>query len=324
MNTMKMLVKREYWEHKGGMFWAPVIASIIFVVMSTLALIFSTYVNKNFHGSDNVDVSLRSLVRELSDPTKAADVGAGVQGIFQLLGSFPFFVVMFVIFFYCLSSMYDERKDKSILFWKSMPVSDEKTVLSKVFSALVVIPAIGIAVCIATAFVLFVIASIFTLVNGASPAILWNFGSIAKAIFNLTMLLPVYSLWALPTIGWLMLCSAWSRRVPFLWAVIVPILSGVMVWMLDLMSIFGQSAEWFWANIVGRILGGTFPASHYIYGINAGAIQAETNSPVEFSNAISIGNTYQVFTMPAMWIGIAAGAAMIYIAMRLRRYRDEG
>ena len=261
--------------------------------------------------------------------SRAARVAGRCYALSQVRGTgmeqlLKFFVVMFVIFFYCLSSMYDERKDKSILFWKSMPVSDEKTVLSKVFSALVVIPAIGIVVCIATAFVLFVIASIFTLVNGASPAILWNFGSIAKAIFNLAMLLPVYSLWALPTIGWLMLCSAWSRRVPFLWAVIVPILSGVMVWMLDLMSIFGQSAEWFWANIVGRILGGTFPASHYIYGINAGAIQAETNSPVEFSNAISIGNTYQVFTMPAMWIGIAAGTAMIYIAMRLRRYRDEG
>src|SRR3546814_20822192 len=52
-------------------------------------------------------------------------------------------VLGFVVFFYCLGALYDDRRDRSILFWKSLPVSDASTVLSKVFSA----PAIGSASC---------------------------------------------------------------------------------------------------------------------------------------------------------------------------------
>ena len=55
----------------------------------------------------------------------------------------------FVVFFYCLGSLYDERKDRSVLFWKSLPVSDRDTVLSKALSALVVAPTLAIAVGIA-------------------------------------------------------------------------------------------------------------------------------------------------------------------------------
>jgi ABC-2 type transport system permease protein len=326
MNTMKWLVKREYWEHKGGIFWAPVIAAIVHIVSSTLGLLAAVFVTHKIEtdGRENNIPSLQELVTKLGDPEHANELSAGIQTAFMALGSFPMFVVVFVMFFYCLSSLYDERKDKSILFWKSMPVSDGKTVISKVFTALFIIPAIGIAVSVLTALIMFVIASIAAIMKGVSPAVLWDFVAIAKGVMNVVLSIPVYAVWALPTIGWLMLCSAWARRVPFLWAVVIPVLSGVLVWMLGLMQIFGLGAGWFWTHIVGRLLGGTVIGIHTLYSMDAGLISSNTHSLNELADLLSVGANYRAFMMPGMWIGAALGLAMIYASVRLRRYRDEG
>jgi len=34
MKTFYWLVKREFWEHKGGFFWAPVISGIVFLELA--------------------------------------------------------------------------------------------------------------------------------------------------------------------------------------------------------------------------------------------------------------------------------------------------
>ena len=122
MNTMKMLVKREYWENKGGIFWAQVIVGGFYALMLLVGIVVMTYAAKNGHAGEGMRVNgvlLNNLSGQMSADEKLTYAHA-------LSSSFTFsippllLVLAFVVFFYSLSSLYDDRKDKSILFWKSM------------------------------------------------------------------------------------------------------------------------------------------------------------------------------------------------------------
>ena len=322
-NTMKWLIKREFWEHKGGFFWAPVIAAGIYMLMAVLATVMGHQAvsadPQGFHSG------LAQMVHDASDPSKAREVSAGVEVGFTMLASLPLIVGTFVVFFYCLSCLYDERKDKSILFWKSLPLSDRDSVLAKIASAMLVAPAIATAVAIACALGLVIIASLFVLAHGQNPLPLWNLSGMAAACANLIVTIPVTALWALPTIGWLMLCSAWSRRVPFLWATLVPIVGGIMLAISGLMRSFGSDDGWYWRNIVGRILGGLAPAAEkfYRYGDGSHALPGSSDAQ-QLGHLFSVGDTLRGLANPELWIGVVAGVAMLVVATRLRRWRDEG
>lgn len=325
MNTMKWLVKREFWEHRGGFFWAPVIAACIYVAMSTFAIFVGDHIARHTSEPGEFHMSLVQAIQDASDPAKAGQVRDGVQILFQTIGLMPLVVTVFVIFFYCLSCLYDERKDKSVLFWKSLPISDNATIGSKLLSAMVVAPVIGTLVAIATSLVLLVLASLAVIVlHGQNPIALWSPIGIAKGCATLIATIPVTSLWALPTIGWLMLCSAWARRVPFLWATVTPIVAGMMVWMTGLMDVVHMGTGWFWRNIVGRILGGLVPNIELAYRYHALGEHPSIRSPDDLTAMFSASNILQGLVDPQLWIGAVAGAAMIFVALRLRRWRDEG
>lgn len=323
MNTMKWLVKREFWEHKGGFFWAPVIAAAVYLVMGVLTAIVGHEVIQQ-NGPNDFHANLAQMIHDASDPGKAAEVSASVQVLFQVFSALPLIVGTFVVFFYCLSSLYDERKDKSILFWKSLPVSDRDTVISKVASAMFVAPVIATTVAIATTLCIWVIASIFVLIHGQSPMPLWNISGILSACVNLIGLIPITALWALPTIGWLMLCSAWARRVPFLWATLIPIVGGIMLGITGLMGAFRLNGAWYWTNIVGRILGGLVPGMEKVYRYNDGVHMLRPHGPQDMSQLFSVQDTFAGLANPQLWIGAAVGILMIVVAARMRRWRDEG
>ncbi|HLS83873.1 MAG TPA: hypothetical protein VK016_04340 [Arenimonas sp.] len=323
MNTFKWLLKREYWEHRGGLFWAPVVTSAIFIFFTIVALLLAALgINQANEMHTGLDIS--EGIAQLGNPDNQADVSAGLELIFYMLGHPIMIVMAFVGFFYCLSSLYDERKDRSILFWKSLPISDHLTVASKVVTATLIVPLVAVIGASVTALVIMVVLSIFVAAHGANPIYFWDVGAIAKAIFNMFAAVPIYALWALPTVGWLMLCSAWARRVPFIWAVLVPVLSGVLVWMLGVLDLFGKSTGWFWGQIVGRVLSGTIPGMDIIYRVAHQPVSDHVDGPADLVAQLSVSANYAVFAMPQMWIGVALGALMIFAAIRLRGNRDEG
>jgi ABC-2 type transport system permease protein len=131
--------------------------------------------------------------------------------------------------------------------------------------------------------------------------------------------IPVYAIWALPTIGWLMLCSAWARSVPFLWALLVPVLAGVFVSMFSLMHLFALDTAWFWKNVVARLLLGVVPMTPYDLGRMDGGIGDQGILHLVEPTAV-----YANLLQPATWIGAAVGVVMLLLATRLRRWRDEG
>lgn len=279
--------------------------------------------NGNVH-VESGGFNISQVASELADPAKAQDVHQSVQALFQFAGAPPLIALAFVVFFYCLGCLYDERKDRSVLFWKSLPLSDTETGLSKFVSAAIVAPAIAFSVAVLTGLAVFALTSVVVMMHGGNPLPLWDITAILSGAANLLFSIPMYALWALPTIGWLMLCSAWSGRVPFLWAVLAPVFLGATIGIIGLMSFFNLTNGWYWSNIVGRLLGGTIPGMELIYRYGAAGTPLRINGPEDVAHIFSLGNSYAGLANPQVWIGVAVGAAMIFAAIRLRKYRDEG
>lgn len=326
-HTLRMLLRREYWEHKGGFFWAPLVAATISVVLTVMGILLAEFAVRRKLGErggveiDGIRVNNLDFTQLMGrlDAEDIRQVGSAVD-LFLLSGSmWPFIVLAFTVFFYCLGSLYDDRKDRSVLFWKSLPVSDRQTVLSKVATALGVAPLLALVGSVVCMVALMTVLSLFVLAHGGNPAtVLWAPASPLSVVGALIAGLPVYVLWALPTVGWLMLCSAWARSKPFLWAVVLPVFAGIIVTWLGFFV--RTDSSWFWAHVVGRLLLGTVPGMDLVYrdAPNTGDGLAGMMAELSAQNALAS------LSMPGLWIGVVAGVAMIIAAIRLRRWRDEG
>ncbi len=330
-HKMKLLLKREYWEHRGGFFWAPVIAGALSVLMHLVGLIIAeVLLRQALAGTDQLTAGRHFTINGLNLSAISAQLTpAEQQQLVDILGVgafgamfWPMAVLGFVVFFYCLGALYDERKDRSVLFWKSLPVSDRDAVLSKVLAALVLAPLLASAIGIVAMIAQMLITSVFVLIHHGNPLVLvWSPRVVLGNIGVVIATLPLYALWALPSAGWLLLCSAWARTKPFLWAIMLPVLAGAILSWLDYGSSFSLHSGWFWKSVVAHMLGGVFPATW-----------ASVMDTSILRSAASTGLTHlavfrsmaSVFASPQIWIGAIAGVAMILASIRLRRWRDEG
>lgn len=325
-HKLKLLLRREFWEHKGGFFWAPIWAGGISLLLTLMALIFGEVAMRRESISGmkvNGQVMINGLdLRLITEKMSPEDVQKLADGISLSTASamfWPLLVLGFVVFFYCLGSLYDERKDRSVLFWKSLPVSDRDTVLSKALSALVVAPTLAIAVGIACMVAFLLVLSVFVLLHHGNPfVLLWSPDNLLANAGVAIAAIPVYALWALPSAGWLLLCSAWSKSKPFLWAIMIPVFAGVFISWFDLMNLFNLDSSWFWKNVVAHLLGGVFPGTWFTV-MDLDGMQAK-----ELGNhLVLLKSLYSVLATPQLWIGAGAGIAMIAAAIRLRRWRDD-
>jgi ABC-2 type transport system permease protein len=318
MNNMKWLLKREFWEHKGGMFWAPIFTGTIFLGMAIMAMLVGQ-MSVNRSNIEIAKLNLDQLVGRIT-PEIANHIYAGTEFSIYMIAALVGVVLFFVLFFYCLGALYDDRRDRSVLFWKSLPISDRATVASKVATALVVAPVIATAAGILTGLGFLILISAYVGFHGINPfPLLWSSAPF-KAAFNLVAFLPIQALWSLPTIGWLLLCSAWARSKPFLWAVAVPIGAGIMVSWFDLMQSLAVPDAWFWKNVVARLLLSILPGAW----LDTSSIEDNFEGPEDLLQLASLGNAYAALSTPELWIGAIAGIAMIVAAVHFRRKRDEG
>lgn len=312
-HKFKLLLKREFWEHKGGFFWAPVVAGAIALVFTIIAAIGGTIL-KHRHGND--------FHIEGATPDQVAHALGGAGDVALIGGiSISLMALGFVVFFYSLGSLYDDRKDRSVLFWKSLPVSDASTVGAKAAWALLLAPMLSLAIGIVVGLAFWVIAALTTTVNGlpgASGVLLHSHPF--QVIGNTIGIVPLYALWALPTVGWLMLCSAAARSKPFLWAVIIPVLGCALVSFANAVLRMGLDVEPLW-HIAGRSLLSVFPGSWLpMIDVQVGTV----HGPEDIANVINAAQNWSLAASPELWIGAVAGIAMIAVATRLRRWRDEG
>ena len=319
MNTYKWLLKREFWEHKGGFFWTPAVVGAL-LTLGTGASVIAALAMKS-GGGMQINGQQVTRLSEVVSPEQQAQAVDAFSNAWMLPSAMLFGVMAIVVFFYCLGCLFDERQDRSVLFWKSLPVSDTETVLSKVATALVVAPLLTLAFGIVTSFLVLLITLAAAGASGLNLAGVFANSATYTAPFEIAATIPVYLVWALPTVGWLMMVSSWARTKVFLWAVGVPVLVGVLISWFNAMFDFNWNVEWFWHNIVARGLLSVMPGAWFGFVDPAGGMQIHHNH-VDFT--VLVVQSWKTLASAHAAIGAVAGAAMIYAATRIRRWKDEG
>ncbi|PHV14885.1 hypothetical protein CSQ90_21785 [Janthinobacterium sp. BJB303] len=321
MNKMQWLIRRELWEHKGMLLWTPALIGIVMTVLGALMTI-GTITKAKMRTALTIngdEVSWNAIFNTRSFGSRRMEIIDAVANNYIVTAAPLFLALGFLVFFYCLSALHDDRRDRSVLFWKSLPISDAQTVLSKVAIALLVAPLIVAAAASLTSLALVLILGGVLAANGiyifaellASPGLYLG----PLGVFGL---LPVYFLWALPTVGWLLMVSSWARSKVFLWAVGVPLLLLVLTVWAGKLTQTESDLGWIQMNVIGRALLGTIPGGWYLF-------EPALLQQLHASKNINVfDNSWSSLSLPAAWLGAAAGAALIYAAIRLRRWREEG
>jgi ABC-2 type transport system permease protein len=293
MKTFPWLIRRELWEHRS-LYVAPLIfAGLI------LAGVVIAYIQ---HGQFQiVNIQLDSPNERVPDAVR----------LFVLPMFFvPFALIAAVVgIYYSLDSLFADRRDRSVLFWKSLPVSDWETVLAKLFTAAVIVPAIAMAVSIMTALVLMVFVSIVFAVNGHSLSLIWGQIPIFQNLGLLLYAVVVNALWYLPFTAWCMLASAWARRAVFLWAA-APIAAVIFL-----------EYQVFGTRVFVDLLQ---PEGGLELALNVGKEvfndpQSAATTATTLADVITPG---RFFFSIDLWAGLAVAAGLVAAAVWMRRYRE--
>jgi ABC-2 type transport system permease protein len=274
-------VRRELWEHRL-IVGAPVVAGAVTLFFYLINVVMVRY---RMHGVWPTDP--QKLHGLLMEPYVFA---AGlVMGTAFIIG-----------LYYCLEALYGERRDRSILFWKSMPVSDWTTVLSKVAIPFLILPLLSFVITVATQILMLVLSSLLLLGSGLGASTLLAHASIFHdSVTMMYHIVTVHGLWYAPFYGWLLFVSALVPRAPLVWAFLPPFLIGGLE-----MAIFNSNH--FFTLLLHRLRGPETPAMAHVN--NVMDVMAALG-PLEF------------LTLPGLWIGLAIAAAFLTGAVRLRRSR---
>ncbi|MBO0696296.1 MAG: ABC transporter permease [Verrucomicrobia bacterium] len=272
-------VWRELWENRS-IYVAPLIVAIVVL----FGFLIST-----------IGLPERRQQVLLFEPAKArAMIAAPYDGAAIML----IFTAFIVGVFYCLDALHGERRDRSILFWKSLPVSDLTTLLSKATIPLVVLPLVTFLIVMVTQFVMLLWTSVLLMTHNMSPASTWTNVQFFQGCLILLYGLVAIALWHAPIYGWVLLVSGWARRATFLWAV-VPLLA---IGFFEKIT-FGTSH--FASMLKDRLLG--FAPNAFVF--NQHSIASPQLTPLKY------------LSTPGLWIGLAFAAAFIAAAVWQRRYR---
>ena len=225
------------------------------------------------------------------------------QVIFALL---IYLAASIVVAFYALDCLYAERKDRSILFWKSLPVSDGLTVLSKFLVAMVLVPGGVFLLAIASHLIALSIWELRVASGGVPDVVSWDTVAWVRGELVILLCLILSSLWYAPLVAASMLLSAWVKRGPILWAFLAPFL----VWLLELIVFH---TFYFWHFIQYRSTG----IWHILATRGAHSVMSKN------MRLLSDLNWAAAFTSLDLWLGVLAAAGLLYAAARVRRYRDD-
>jgi ABC-2 type transport system permease protein len=275
-------VRRELWENRA-LYVAPLVAALVFLFGYAISTI-----------------TLPRRVRAIAalDPAQQT---AALAMPYSVAATLIILTAYLVAVFYCLDALYGERRDRSILFWKSLPVSDLETVLAKASIPLVVLPALVFAIALATQLAMLLLSTLVLLASGLGVATLW------ARLFEMTPVLlyglAVHALWHAPLYAWLLLVSSWARRMPFLWAVLPPLALGAFEKVAFQTSYVCSLLQY---RVTGA-MGEAFSARTGAHGL---VIRLSGLDPVRFLSS------------PGLWIGLLAAGVLLAVAARMRRYRE--
>jgi ABC-2 type transport system permease protein len=309
MNRLLALIKREFWENKGALRTTPIVIGGIYVIGLLMAVVTTVYFDNEFH-------TLKDAIRFIAEQDPDLRSKILYEGALSSAGLFTV-ALGFVVFFYLLGSLYDDRKDRSILFWKSLPASDTLTLASKLLTAMVLAPLMFWVIFVLTMIVLSVIASVIVVMVGENPWTLFlGIGHPIKAWGLILASYLAHSIWALPLYGWLMLVSSFAPRIQLLFAVLPPVVFAVLQLWIDFLktftfkdSLFGVIGEWF-ANSPLILSGDAHDEGP---GAALGIPVTDT-----FDHAVTLGNMLDRLFSFQMLIGLLFAAVCLAGSLYLR------
>ncbi len=238
-----------------------------------------------------------------------------VSGMLFSFSTIFFQLMLLIILFYLAGSLYDDRKDRSVLFWKSLPVSDWMTVMSKLGTAVILVPAMFLGAIMLTHLVLLMITSGYGLLAGVNPITeFWLPASLPRLWTVMAFGLIVQALWLLPIYAWLMFCSSWAPRLPILIAIAIPAAIAIMQHVWSLISTFNLPGFNLGLIMLKRLGAGIVPMS--------ADIQFDGNyDDIQFHPDLfmSLSNVFGYLVRWEMWIGLLISAVLLAAAVWFRR-----
>jgi len=297
------LIKRELWEHHS-IYVTPAAISVI-VTLGVLAMLmlmsgFAKELEMAIFGAQNIagDAERRAVLTGLF---------VGTSWVFLV-------ALMFLTVFYSLDSLYAERKDKSILFWRSMPATDAETVISKLLTAAVVIPsmtAVGIWV---THLVNLIVTSIWVSAKGGDAGVLvWGSISLFDNWLAALIVVVASGLWMSPFIAWFLFVSTWAKRMPILMAFMPPIVLGLLEWIVF-------RTQYFFTTIGAR--GDMRPLFHSM-SLERFFEEEQWHNGVQNISLLEHMDLVGFVTDTGFWSGILVCGILTTAAIYVRRYRDD-
>lgn len=298
------LLQRELWEHRS-LYVTPAVIALL-VVLTTLTA------QVSIDGIEHVDMGIIGA-SNLPDNARSGALSIAMLGM-----SVTFVFAMGVLMvFYPLDSLYAERKDRSILFWRSIPSTDFETVLSKLLTAIVVIPLISFVVIVATHLVVFLLMSLWISAHGGSGMhLIWGSTPFFDNwTFTLIFLLAL-PLWLSPFIGWFLFVSGFTKRSPLLFAslplVVLPMLEK-MIFKSEVI------AEAFFVRSIKMPLFIDMQTIDRLFE-DVENISSLANADLSLLGLMDLGG---FLANPGLWLGMAVCGLFTAAAIYVRRYRDD-
>jgi ABC-2 type transport system permease protein len=306
------LIKRELVEHRrGAVYAAPIMAGVMLLL---------TIASSIWNGA----FKLNSQSLTAYGLAKLAET-KGPEGLVLAHQAWMFSLYMLfhgvagiVMFAYALSCLFEERKDRSTLFWRSLPVRDWETVAAKAFTLLIVIPMAFMfslmLLQLLTALFLVVLCWVNKL--DANQLVLSVIPFSKVQLWQLASQLTT-NLWVLPIFAWCLFCSAVAKQRPFLLATLVP---GMLTAILAVLNL---------SNVIGTLKGSGpagFIGKHYFQrGLEAFTPGAGVNVEPDalLRSGLEFTPLLDRITSTPMLIGLVIGIGLLAATAYVRRYRED-
>lgn len=306
IGTQLALVRREVWEHRSLYIVPAVLALVVTLTTITGQVAVSSF-------GQQIDLAILGA-SNLGDTERSAALN-----VFMLSMSWIFVLTMGIMtIFYALDALYAERKDKSILFWRSLPVTDAETVVSKLLTATVLIPAVTFAVIAATHLLVLVISSAWISMRGAEGwSMIWSAVPLFDNWMATFIALLALSIWVAPFVGWFLFVSAFTKRSPFLFAflplIVLPMLERIFI-----------GSNVFFETLVSRApfavpIVKSFSEDSLDFESEAQLMEL-AQSGVSLLSIIDVG---RFLSSPGVWLGVVVCGVFSAAAIYVRRYRGE-
>jgi ABC-2 type transport system permease protein len=297
------LIKREIWEHRS-LYVTPAVVALIIILMLLTGFVFASKYQQM------IDLGIVGAQNMLGEAERRAMAFA-----ILVPNTVPFlFAGAILTIFYTLDSLYAERKNKSILFWRSLPITDAETVISKFLTAALAIPLIAFPIIVVTHLLVLLMTSIFISIEGGSSFFLiWKSAPLFDVWAGLlitTILLPI---WFSPFIGWFLFVSAWAKRSPLLMASLPLIMVPVLEYWV------------FRTHLVADAMQTRFEQLPMFKGIDPESLfnERELIASADAVSLIGYIDIGKFLASPQMWAGVIVCGLFLTAAIYVRRYRDD-